>query len=439
MECCLNCPDGCGPTTRISWCMFRFHFAPESRSAFRHRSFALYWTAQLISYLGTFMQQVALGYLIYDLTGSKWLLGTIAALQMGPSLLLALPAGVLADRVQRRRLIMATQSTALLLAFSLATLIALHRLQVWEIMVISVLSGIAVAVEMPTRQAFVIDLVGKGDLPNAIAWNSLVLNGARVIGPAIGGVAIRLVGVAPIFYYNSLSFLAVIIALLLMRLPSNQRAAGRHPLADLQEGLHYLRHAPSLLLVLALVGVVATFTMNYAVIMPIFARDVLHLGADGLGLMWTALGIGAVAGSLTVVRWSRAAVAGPLLLVAAGGAGTATLGLSLSRMALVSVVMLVGMGWSTATFSASANSILQARVADHVRGRVLSVYSMIFIGTGPVGGLLTAALAGIGGAPLALFIGGILCLVITACSIPVFLRQVRIAAPATSRADRRVS
>jgi len=391
--------------------MFRFHMAPESRSAFRHRSFALYWTAQLISYLGTFMQQVALGYLIYDLTGSKWLLGVIAALQMGPSLLLALPAGVLADRVQRRRLIMATQSTALLLAFSLATLIALHRLEVWEIMVISVLSGIAVAVEMPTRQAFVIDLVGKDDLPNAIAWNSLVLNGARVIGPAIGGVAIRLVGVAPIFYYNSVSFLAVIVALLLMRLPGNQRAGGRHPLADLQEGLRYLRNAPSLMLVLALVGVVATFTMNSAVIMPIFARDVLHLGADGLGLMWTALGVGAVVGSVTVVRWSRAAVAGPLLLVAAGGAGAAALGLSLSR------------------------------VADHVRGRVLSVYSMIFIGTGPVGGLLTAALAGIGGAPLALFIGGVLCLTITACSAPVFLRQVRLVAPAaeTTRVDQRVS
>jgi len=421
--------------------MFRFHIAPESRSAFRHRSFALYWTAQLISYLGTFMQQVALGYLIYDLTGSKWLLGVIAALQMGPSLLLALPAGVLADRVQRRRLIMATQSTALLLAFSLATLIALHRLEVWEIMVISVLSGIAVAVEMPTRQAFVIDLVGKDDLPNAIAWNSLVLNGARVIGPAIGGVAIRLVGVAPIFYYNSVSFLAVIVALLLMRLPDNQRAGSRHPLADLQEGLRYLRHAPSLMLVLALVGVVATFTMNSAVIMPIFARDVLHLGADGLGLMWTALGVGAVVGSVTVVRWSRAAVAGPLLLVAAGGAGAAALGLSLSRVLPVSVVMLLGLGWSTATFSASANSILQARVADHVRGRVLSVYSMIFIGTGPVGGLLTAALAGIGGAPLALFIGGVLCLTITACSAPVFLRQVRLVAPAaeTTRVDQRVS
>jgi MFS family permease len=379
---------------------------PHSRAAFRHQAFRYYWIAQLVSFMGTFMQQVALGYLVYDLTGSKWLLGATAALQMGPSLLLSLPAGVLADRVQRRHLIMVTQSSALLLAFSLATLIALHRLQVWEILLISTLSGIAIAVESPTRQAFVVDLVGKDDLANAIAWNSLVLNGARVLGPAVGGVVIRFGGVSPIFYFNSVSFLAVIVALLLMRLPDNRRSETRHPLEELRAGLTYLAHSSALVLLLSLMGTIALFAMNFNVLMPIVARDELHAGADGLGWMWSALGVGAVLGSITVVRWGRAAVAGPLLLAAAfvTGAGEIMLGsvhtLSLALLALVAV------GWSTGTFFAGINSAIQARVEDVYRGRVLSVYAMIFSGTGPLGGLFAAGLAGAGGASLSLAVAG---------------------------------
>lgn len=352
------------------------------------------------------MQQVALGYLVYDLTGSKWLLGATAALQMGPSLVLSLPAGVVADRVQRRHLIMVTQSSALLLAFSLATLIALHRLQVWEILLISTLSGIAIAVESPTRQAFVVDLVGREDLANAIAWNSLVLNGARVLGPAVGGVVIRFGGVAPIFYFNSISFLAVIIALMLMRLPDNRRSDTRHPVTELRAGLAYLARSPALVLLLGLMGTVALFAMNFNVLMPIVARDVLHVGADGLGWMWSALGVGAVLGSITVVRWSRAAVAGPLLLVAAfvTGAGEIMLG-SVHSLSLA-LIALVAVGWSTGAFFAGINSAIQARLEDAYRGRVLSVYSMIFSGTGPLGGLFAAGLAGAGGASLSLVVAG---------------------------------
>jgi MFS family permease len=378
----------------------------HSRAAFRHRAFRYYWIAQLVSFMGTFMQQVALGYLVYDLTGSKWLLGATAALQMGPSLVLSLPAGVVADRVQRRHLIMVTQSSALLLAFSLATLIALHRLQVWEILLISTLSGIAIAVESPTRQAFVVDLVGREDLTNAIAWNSLVLNGARVLGPAVGGVVIRFGGVAPIFYFNSISFLAVIIALVLMRLPDNRRSDTRHPVTELRAGLAYLARSPALVLLLGLMGTVALFAMNFNVLMPIVARDVLHVGADGLGWMWSALGVGAVLGSITVVRWSRAAVAGPLLLVAAfvTGAGEIMLG-SVHSLSLA-LIALVAVGWSTGAFFAGINSAIQARLEDAYRGRVLSVYSMIFSGTGPLGGLFAAGLAGAGGASLSLAVAG---------------------------------
>lgn len=352
------------------------------------------------------MQQVALGYLVYDLTGSKWLLGATAALQMGPSLLLSLPAGVVADRVQRRHLIIGTQSSALLLAFSLATLVALHRLQVWEILLISTLSGIAIAVESPTRQAFVVDLVGKEDLANAIAWNSLVANGARVLGPAVGGIAIRYVGVAPIFYFNSISFLAVIIALLLMRLPDNRRTTTRHPLEELREGLAYLRRSPGLVLLLTLMGSVALFALNFNVLMPIVARDVLHTGSEGLGWMWTAVGVGAVLGSITVVRWSRSAVEGPLLLATAFVTGAALIALGTVQTLTPGLVALLVVGWSSGTFLAGINSAIQARVREALRGRVSSVYTMILIGTGPLGGLLAAGLAGAGGAPLALIVTG---------------------------------
>jgi MFS family permease len=379
---------------------------PHSRAAFRHRAFRYYWIAQLVSFMGTFMQQVALGYLVYDLTGSKWLLGATAALQMGPSLLLSLPAGVLADRVQRRHLIMMTQSSALLLAFSLATLIALHRLQVWEILLISTLSGIAIAVESPTRQAFVVDLVGKDDLANAIAWNSLVLNGARVLGPALGGVVIRFGGVPPIFYFNSISFLAVIVALLAMRLPDNRRSTTRHPWEELREGLGYLRRSPALILLLSLMGTIALFAMNFNVLMPIVARDVLHTGAVGLGWMWSALGVGAVVGSITVVRWSRIAVAGPLLLIAAFVTGAGEIMLATVHVLSFALVALVAVGWSTGTFFAGINSAIQARIQDVFRGRVLSVYAMIFSGTGPVGGIFAAGLAGVGGASLSLAVAG---------------------------------
>lgn len=398
---------------------------PHSRAAFRHPAFRYYWVAQLISFMGTFMQQVALGYLVYDLTGSKWLLGATAALQMGPSLLLSLPAGVVADRVQRRHLIMATQSSALLLAFSLATLIALHRLQVWEILVISTLSGIAIAVESPTRQAFVVDLVGKEDLANAIAWNSLVLNGARVLGPAVGGVVIRFGGVAPIFYFNSISFLAVIIALLMMRLPDNRLGSTRHPVEELRAGLSYLGRSPALVLLLGLMGTIALFAMNFNVLMPIVARDVLHTGAEGLGWMWSALGIGAVLGSITVVRWSRAAVAGPLLLTAAFVTGAGEIMLASVHALPLALIALAAVGWSTGAFFAGINSAIQARLQDAFRGRVLSVYSMIFTGTAPLGGLFTAGLAGAGGASLPLAVAGAISVITSLVAWPLLARYLQ--------------
>jgi MFS family permease len=400
-------------------------FAPASRSAFHHRAFRWYWTAQLISLMGTFMQVVALGYLIYDTTGSKWLLGLLPVIQMGPSLLLSLPAGVLADRVQRRRLIICTQSTALVLAFSLATLTATHLLQIWEIMVILTISGIAIAIESPARQAFVSDLVGREDLANAIAWNSLGLNGARVLGPAVGGIAIRFVGEAPIFYYNSLSFLAMIVALSLMRLPEPRHVDRRHPLMELAEGVRYIRRSRAIILILSLTTIVGTFIMNFPVLMPVLAKDLVHTNAAGLGWMWAAMGVGAVGGSLTTVRWSAASARGPLLLVAAVLAGASTMAMAVASQLAGILPLLVATGWGTGAFFASANSAIQHRVDDRVRGRVLSVYTMIFAGTAPIGGLFTAAVASAGGASLTLFVAGAICLAACCALGTAFLRSIR--------------
>lgn len=388
-------------TPRYHEAMPPLPLAPSSGSAFRYRNFRLYWGAQLISLMGTFMQSVALGYLVYALTDSKWLLGIISALQMGPSLLLSLPAGVVADRVNRRSLILGTQISALLLAFTLATLTALNQLQVWEILVISTLSGIAIALESPARQAFISQLVEPADLPNAIGWNSLVVNGSRVIGPAAGGIIIRFLGVAPIFYFNSLSFLAMIVALLFMSLPAFIPRR-RHPLEDLREGLLYIRRAPAIMAILALVALMATFIMNFSVLMPVIAHDLLHTGAVGLGWLWTAFGLGAVAGSATVVTWSRAATGGRLLLSASLIAAVSTFALAVAPNLVGAMLLLVAVGWSTGAFFAGANAAIQHRVTDAVRGRVLSVYSMIFAGSTPLGGLFVAWLASAGGVARAL-------------------------------------
>jgi MFS family permease len=397
--------------------------APTSTAAFRHRAFSVYWTAQLVSYLGTYMQQVALGYLVYDLTSSKWLLGAVGALSMAPSLFLALPAGVVADRVRRRNLVLCTQTSAVVLAFALATLLALHQLQIWEILVISTLSGVAVAVEMPARQSLVVELVGKEDLSNAIAWNSLVFNGSRVVGPAIGGLVITYLGIAPIFFFNSASFLAVIVALLTVQLPNVVRPLRRRPWDEFREGMDYLARSPSLIGLLAFLAVVATLVMNFNVIMPIFARDILHGGAEGLGWMWTAMGVGAVAGSITIVKWSQAAVRGRLLIASALLAGLSELAMAFSRSMPLTLVILTVVGWSISTFSSCTNAAIQARVRDEVRGRVVGVYSMFLVGSGPLGSLVTAALAGAGGAPLPLAVAGVTCTVAAVATAPWFIKR----------------
>jgi MFS family permease len=379
--------------------------------ALRHRNFALYWTGQIVSLMGTFMQAVALGYLVYGLTHSKGLLGLITVLQLGPSLIFGLPSGVLADRVVKRRLLLATQSTALVLALALATLTATHALQVWEIVVIMGISGLAIAVEGPTRQAFVVDLVGPEDLPAAIGLNSVSVNLARVLGPAAGGLAVEAFGVAPVFYYNAFSFLAVICALLLMRdLPPRTVHAVRHPVAQLMEGLRFIRASRPIGLILILIACVGTFGFNFQVLMPILARDTLHINASGLGWMWAALGLGAVLGGATVIRWSRQAQSGTLLPLAALAVGIFDVGVGLGHSLMVVIPMLVGAGWGNGALFAGANTAIQARVDNALRGRVLSVYTMVFTGSAPLGAIFASALASVGGPRLALVAGGALCL-----------------------------
>jgi predicted MFS family arabinose efflux permease len=385
-------------------------------AALRHRNFALYWSGQVVSLMGTFMQAVALGYLVYGLTHSKALLGLITVLQLGPSLLFGLPSGVLADRVVKRSLLLTTQSTALVLALALATLTATRTLQVWEILVIMSISGLAIAVEGPTRQSFVVDLVGMEDLPAAIGLNSVSVNLARVLGPAAGGLAVQAFGAAPVFYYNAFSFLAVICALLLMRdMPTRAQNAARRPLAQLIEGLQFIRASNAIGMILLMIAVVGVFGFNFQVLMPILARDTLHTDASGLGWMWAALGLGAVLGGATVIRWSRQAQTGTLLPVAAVAVGAFDIGASFGHSMIVVIPMLIGAGWGSGAVFAGANTAIQARVDNALRGRVLSVYTMVFTGSAPLGAIFASSLASAGGPGLALLAGGVLCL--AACGI----------------------
>jgi len=279
--------------------------------------------------------------------------------------------------------------------------------------------------ESPGRQAFVSDLVSREDLSNAIAWNSLSINGSRVIGPAVGGVAIRFFGVAPIFYFNSFSFLAVILALLAMRLSPGVPREHPNPILALREGLAYIRRSSAIILILALLLAISTFVFNYTILMPVIARDALHTDAEGLGWMWTAMGLGAVAGSMTVVVWSRGAIDGRLLLGSALIASLATLLLAACHTVPASLPLLLLVGWGTGAFLAGTNAAIQHRVDDRLRGRVLSVYSLIFSGSGPIGGLLVAGLASAGGIRMALLVTGGAGGAVALAILPWFLSRVR--------------
>ncbi|HEX6477679.1 MAG TPA: MFS transporter [Ktedonobacteraceae bacterium] len=388
--------------------------------ALRHRNFRLFWFGQLISLIGTWMQSTAQAWLVLELTHSAWWLGVVGALQFLPVLFLALFGGVLADRLPKRTVLLFTQTSAMLLAFTLWFLVATGGVQLWHVLILATLLGLTNALDMPTRQAFVVEMVGREDLPNAVALNSSLFNMARVLGPGIGGLLIAWLGVAPLFLLNGISFIAVIIGLAMINIHELHALVKYEALQNsthkpgtfqsLREGLAYVRNTPSVLLVIAVVGIISLFGINFNVVLPLFATDVLHAGPEGFGFISATFGLGSLLSALWLA-WGNKQPGIRRLLAGAIAFGILEALFAVSHLYLLSLVLIAGVGFAQIAFSALANTTLQTVTPDHLRGRVMSVYMMVFAGSTPLGNLFIGGLAILFNAPIALFAGAMLSLI----------------------------
>lgn len=394
---------------------------PEALRAMRHRNFRLYFFGQLVSLIGSWMQTTAQQWLVYRLTGSQLSLGLVTFAGFIPVLLLSLFMGVVVDRVSRRRLLLLTQSWFLLLALALAVLTFLGIVQYRHIIVLALLFGIGNALDMPARQAFNLDMVEHDDLFNAIALNSSVFNGARIIGPAIGGLVIASWGEGTAFGLNAVSFLAVIAGLLMMSLPPFQRPAQRDTgLGDLKRGLAYLVGDRQ---VLGLVTMVAAFSLigfPYAVLLPVFAQDVLRIGVEGYGILLGAQGVGALAAALSLAILGDRRPKGRLLWLSRWMLVAAVALLGFSRTTALSLLALALAGFALISQLAVTNTLIQLAVPDDLRGRVLSTYTWALGGFWPLGALLIGALGSWLGAGNAVLLSAGGCLVLTVVGTAVF-------------------
>ena len=389
----------------------------DGMRAFRHRNYRLFFSGQAISLVGTWMQQVAQAWLVLELTHDPVWLGVVAAAQFLPVMILGLFAGVAADALPKRRILILTQVAMMVLAAVLAVLVISNVVQVWMILVLAFLLGIANAVDMPVRQAFSIELVGREDIGNAVALNSAMFNGARVVGPAAAGLAIAAFGVGPAFAINSLSFLAVIVGLRMMderdlQVPTRiaRPESARAVVRDLREGLSYVRRTEIVLLAVVVVGSVATVGMNFNVLIPAFAQGELGSGAAGYGFLMAASGIGSLIAAIRLAFGGRPRairlVQGALLL------GFASLALAATRLFPVALGLMVLIGFGSIFMAATGNATIQLAVPDHLRGRVMSVYTTVFSASVPIGGLAMGAVASAFGAAEAIALGGALSLLI---------------------------
>ena len=401
----------------------------KAGKAFGHRNYRLFFVGQAVSLVGTWMQQVAQGWLVLTLSGDPFWLGVVASAQFLPVMVFGLFAGVLADVLPKRQTLLAVQAVMMVLAVILTIFTATGIVEIWMILVLAVLLGFANAVDMPVRQAFAIEMVGPRDVGNAVAINSAMFNGARVVGPAMAGLTIGAFGMAPAFAINALSFLAVIVGLTAMRddelhrprLVPRPRSVGA-VMENLREGLAFVRQTPIVLLAVTTVGLVATFGMNFQVVIPPLAQDVLNSDASGYGFLMTASGIGALGAAVALV------VAGkPRPIRIALGAialGVASIALASTTWFALALLLMAPIGAGGIAMAATANATIQLAVPDGLRGRVMSVYTTVFSASMPVGGLLMGAIASTLGILEAIAIGGVLSLVTGVVAL-VWYRRIR--------------
>lgn len=380
-------------------------------SSLRHRNFRLFFAGQLVSLVGTWMQNVGQAWLVLQLTHSSFKLGVVSALQFAPMLFLSFFAGAFIDYFPKRRIIIVTQVTLMLLAFTLAVLDWTGIVQYWHIVILATVLGLANTIDMPARQSFIIEMVGKGDLMNAIALNSSIFNAARAIGPAIAGLVISAAGTSVCFFVNGISFLGVLAGLLLMNLPDSGRnePPRYRVLEDIKEAMHYIRRTPVILVTVILVAVVGVFGANFNVLVPVFARQDLHLDAAGFGFLMSSFGAGALIGAVSLAMMSRFGPRRIFLLGGGAGLSLMLVLLGLQETYVVSALLLAFAGWCMVTFFGLANTTVQLNTEDHLRGRVMSVYTFTFGGLSPIGSLFAGSIAHWLGASRTFAIGGFIC------------------------------
>jgi len=379
-------------------------------SAFRHRNYRLFLSGQLISLVGTWMNNTAEGWLVYQLTGSKALLGVVAAASSGPMLFFSTFGGWVADRYPKRSVLVVTQAASMVLSLVLAYLVWSGHIQVWQIIVLALLGGVVMAFDMPARQSFVIEMTSREDLTNAISLNSSMVNGARIVGPSLAGIFMARFGIAACFLFDGLSFIAVIAGLLLMRLLPQVRvhkegSAWAHSL----EGFRYVRNNPRVLTILSLFAVVGIFGWSYSVLMPAFARDVLGLGEEAYGMLLSANGIGALIGALSVAGMGHRFTPRQLALSGVWIFSAMLLLFSLNQSLIAALPILAVSGFGMMLFFSTSNSALQTSVPDEMRGRVMGVWALVFGGMMPLGSLEAGVVAHAFGVPATIRVGALVC------------------------------
>ncbi|HET7457537.1 MAG TPA: MFS transporter [Gemmatimonadaceae bacterium] len=385
--------------------------------AFRHRNYRLFFSGQSVSLVGTWVTRIATSWLVYRLTGSAWWLGVVGFVGQLPTLLLAPVAGVLVDRWNRHRILVVTQVLSMLQSAALAALAFAGRLSVGHILALQALQGVINAFDTPARQAFVVQMVeDRADLPNAIALNSSMFNGSRIVGPAIGGALLAAAGEGWCFALDAASYVAVIASLLAMRLPASAAGSPTTPAAaragvgaDLREGVRYAFGFPPVRSALVLVALMGLFGMPYTTLMPAVAAGVLGGGPHTLGRLMTAGGLGALVGAFYLAGRSSVVGLGRVIMIGAVSAGLALVCFALSRSLWLSLAIMPVVGGAFMVTTASANTVLQTILPEALRGRVMALYTVAFLGTAPIGSLLAGAIAARVGTPLTILGGGVGC------------------------------
>lgn len=391
--------------------IFEYPQAILSRSfpALTHTNFRIYWLGQCVSLIGTWMQNIGQTWLVYSLTGSPLLLGILGAVQFLPLTIFSLFAGVIIDKFPKKKILLITQFLSMILAFSLSALVFTHTVQYIFVLILALILGFTNTIDMPTRQAFTIEMAGKEDLMNAIALNSATFNLARIIGPAIGAMVMASFGAGWCFFFNGLSFLAVLMSLLKIKVdPYVRSEISNNVLKEIKDGLKYIANEPLLLQTTLMVLIIGVFVFNYNVLIPVFSKDILHQGEKVYGLLMSALGLGSLIGALMVSIKSKT---GPKIQVLVGSAVIVSIMLiliSFTRIYYYSAVLLVITGIFNIWFSTTANSTLQIYSKDEYRGRVMSVYALVFAGATPLGNLFAGVTTDGYGANISFLLSGVI-------------------------------